>query len=189
MHEGGHILDTILRSHVDGNASLVVIEHLHWVNPLLIIVVHGVWIVREACQQCLVEWLALGDALNKVRNHLVVLVLPRFLTQPIALSCLRTADAPVIVEVLLHLLHLLAGGILGILLHAGIDGGVYLQTAGVEVVTLVLAPVFQVVGHSLTEVFRLSVVVFLYLEVELDRLRLQLVVFGTGQVAMCHHII
>ena len=158
-------------------------------NPLLIIIVHGVWIVREACQQCLVEWLALGDALNKVRNHLVVLVLPRFLTQPFALSCLRAANAPVIIEVLLHLLHLLAGSILGILLHAGIDGGVYLQTAGVEVIALVLAPVFQVVGHSLTEVFSLSVVVFLYLEVELDRFRLQLVVFSTGQVAMCHHII
>ena len=82
-----------------------------------------------------------------------------------------------VVEVLLYLFHLLAGCIFSILLHAGIDGGINLQTAGIEVVTFVFTPVFQVVGYSLTEVFSLSVVVFLYLEVELDRLSLQLVVF------------
>ena len=146
-------------------------------NPLLIIVVHGVWIVRETSHQILVEWLSLGDALDEVWNHLMVLILPRFLSQPFSLSCLCAADAPVVVEVLLNLLHLLAGCLLGILLHTGINGGVDLQTAGVEVVTFVLAPVFQVVGYSLTEVFSLSVVVFLYLEVELDRLSLELVVF------------
>ena len=177
VHEGSHILDTIFRSHVDSDASLVVIEYLNRVNPLLIIVVHGVWIVRETSHQILVEWLSLGDALDEVWNHLVVLILPRFLSHPFSLSCLCAADAPVVVEVLLHLLHLLAGCLLGILLHAGIYGGVDLQTAGVEVVTFFLAPVFQVVGYSLTEVFSLSVVVFLYLEVEFDRLSLQLVVF------------
>ena len=98
-------------------------------------------------------------------------------------------DAPVIVEVLLYLLHLFASSILGIFLHTGVDGGVNLQTTGIEVVTFLLAPVFQIVGNSLTEVFRLSVVVLLYLEVELDRHLLQLVVTILGEVAVCHHII
>ena len=106
----------------------------------------------------------------------MVLILPRILTHPVAFACLGAADVPVVVEVLLYLLHLLAGCIFCILLHAGIDGGINLQTAGIEVVTFVFTPVFQVVGYSLTEVFCLSVVVFLYLEIELDRLIFQLIV-------------
>ena len=41
--------------------------------------------------------------------------LPRILTHPVAFACLGTADAPVVVEVLLYLFHLLAGCIFWIL--------------------------------------------------------------------------
>ena len=129
VHEGSHILDTIFRSHVDSDASLVVIEHFDRVNPLLIIIGDRIWIVWEFCQQILIERLLFSNVLDKVWYHLVVLVLPRFFAQPFSFTSLSTSDAPVIVEVLLYLLHLFAGSILGILLHAGIDGCINLQTA------------------------------------------------------------
>ena len=189
VHEGGHILDTVLRGHHLLNRSLVVVEHLHRVNPLAVVVVHRVGVVRIFRQEVLVERLSLGDAVDEVGYDIVVLVLPRILAHPVALAHLVAMDAPVVVEAFLHLFHLLAGSLLGIFLHAGVDGGVNLQSAGVEVVALVLAPVFQVVGDGLAEVLRLSVVVFLHLEVEHDRLLLQFLEAVLTEVAVGHHVI
>ena len=187
MHEGGHVLDGVFGCHHLGDGALVVIEYLDWVNPLLIIIVHRVGIVGEAGNQSFIERLALGNALNEVGDDLMLLVLPGFLTKPVGI--LFAVDVPVVVEVLLYLSHLFACGIFSILLHAGIYRGVYLQSAGIQVVTLVLAPVCQIVSHSLAEVFGLSVVVFLHLEVELDRFLTEGVVFLAAQVTMAYHIV
>ena len=158
-------------------------------NPLLIIIGDRIWIVWEFCQQILIERLLFCDVLDEVWYHLVVLVLPRFFAQPFSFTCLSTADAPVIVEVLLNLLHLFTGCILGILLHAGINGCINLQTAGIEIVTFFLTPVFQVIGYGFAEVLSLSVIVLLYLEVEFDRKLFQFFILSTRQVAMSQHVI
>ncbi len=55
------------------------------------------------------------------------------LSQPFS-AAWGAMDAPVVVEVLLYLLHLLVSSLLGVFLHTRVDGGVYLQTDGVEVV-------------------------------------------------------
>jgi hypothetical protein len=85
MHEGGHVLDGVFGCHHLGDGALVVIEYLDWVNPLLIIIVHRVGIVGEAGNQSFIERLALGNALNEVRDDLMLLVLPGFLTKPVGI--------------------------------------------------------------------------------------------------------
>ena len=98
-------------------------------NPFLIIIVDGIWIVREFCHQILIECLTLCDALDEIWYFLVVFVLPRILSQPFPFASLTSVDAPVAVEILLNLLHLFYGSFFSIFLHTGIDGGVDFQTA------------------------------------------------------------
>ena len=64
-----------------------------------------------------------------------------------------------VLEVLLNLPHLLGCSVFGVFLHAGIKGCIYLQTTGVEVVTISFAPVFEVIGYRLPKIIGLSVVV------------------------------
>ena len=90
---------------------------------------------------------------------------------------------PQVVEVALHLLHLLACGFFGIALHACVDGGIHLQSVAVEVVAVLLAPALQVVLDGLAEVERLTVVVVLHAEVQLDGFRRQRVVGLLCEVA------
>ena len=52
---------------------------------------------------------------------------------------------PMAIEIALHNLHLLNGCLLGIFLKACVDGCVYLQTAGIEVVTILFAPFLEIV--------------------------------------------
>ena len=93
-----------------------------------------------------------------------------------------------VVEVALHLLHLLYGSLLGVLLHTRVDGGVYLQTGGVEIVVVVAAPCAQLVCNSLAEVERRAVVVALNAVVELDVYLGDRVVVGACHVAVAHHV-
>ena len=97
--------------------------------------------------------------------------------------------SPVAVERLLHLLHLLHGSLFGILLHAGVDGGIDFQSVLIEVVAVLRAPFLQVVLHRLTEIEGLSVVVVLNAKVQLHRLYLQRVVGFLCQVFVLQHIV
>ena len=93
------------------------------------------------------------------------------------------------VEVLLHLSHLLAGSLFGISLHAGVDGGVDGQSVSVEVVAVILAPVFHVLGHGFAEVGGLSVINVLYAVVQFDVCQLQRVELLLRQVAVLQHVV
>ena len=76
-----------------------------------------------------------------------------------------------LVEIVLHLSHLLTSGLLSIFLHTGVDGGIYLQTfsiEGVAVIEIVLTPVFQIVGYCLTEIVGIAIVGGLHAVIELD---------------------
>ena len=140
-------------------------------------IIHRVGVIGIFLLEQFVVGLTLGDALDEACYLLMLLILPGI------------GVAPVVLEVALHLLHLLDGGSLGILLHAGVDGGVDLQTAGIEVVAVVLAPVLEVVGNSLAEICGLTVVVALDAIVERDGLEFECVVGGLRKMAVTHHIV
>ena len=121
---------------------------------LIEVVLHGVGLVGELALQFLINRQFFGDSLDETLDFHMVLILPRILFSPVRL------------EVLLHDLHLFNSGFLSIFLHTCVDGGVDFQTAGIEVVTVFLAPMFQVVGHCLAEILCLTVVVALHFVVE-----------------------
>ncbi len=115
-------------------------------------------------------------AFNETRYFPVLFVLPGI------------GLAPVVVEVSLHSAHLLARSLLRILLHAGIYGSKYLQSARVQVISVVVTPVFQLVGHRFPEVGCLSVIVALHVVVEKYRLCLKRIECRTVQIAVLHHV-
>ena len=158
VHEADHITDGVHRRHVFLNLTAIVVEDLDRMREVEIIV-DGILIAIVFLREVFVDGLSLCDVLNEVFDFLMALVLP------------GVGRAPVLVEVVLHLSHLLAGGLLGVFLHAGVDGGVNLQTFGIEgvaVVEVILAPVLQIVGQCLAEVVGIAVVGRLHAVVEFD---------------------
>ena len=148
VHEVHHVADGVHRREFFLHTALLIVEHFHLVGQVQI-VVDGVFVAVVFLREVFVDGLSLGDVLDEVLDLHVSLVLP------------GVRAAPVLVEGLLHLLHLLEGGLFGIFLHARVDGGVDLQSFGIEGVTIVevvLAPVLQIVGHSLAEVVGVAVV-------------------------------
>ena len=176
VHELHHIAYGVHGAHLQLYASLLIVEHLDFVW-LVHPIIHRVGVVGIFLLELFVVGLTLGNAFDESGYLLMLLVLPWI--------CV----APVVLEVALHLLHLLDGSSLGILLHTGVDGGVDLETAGIEVVAVVLAPILEVVGNSLAEICSLTVVVALDAIVEGDGLEFESVVGGVGEISMVHHII
>ena len=106
----------------------------------------------------------------------------------------RIDITPMLIEALLHLLHLLDSSLFGIALHTTVERGVNLQSLSIvsigPVVTIILfAPVFHPVGHCLAEVVGLTVVGILHAVVEFDFYLLQRVVLCFGQVVMMIHVV
>lgn len=135
--------------------ALVVVEHLHSVG-LVQVETDGVFVAVELLGEVLIDGQALGDVLDEIRYLLMARILPGI------------GRTPVRVEGLLHLFHLLASSILGVFLHAGVEGGLDAQTSGIEVDAVVVAPVLEFVSHRLTEIVGLTVVGILDAVVEFD---------------------
>ena len=176
VHELHHIAYGVHGAHLQLYASLLIVEHLDFVW-LVHPIIHRVGVVGIFLLELFVVGLTLGNAFDESGYLLMLLVLPWI--------CV----APVVLEVALHLLHLLDGGSLGILLHAGVNGSIDFQSAGIQVVSIVLAPILEVVGHCLAEICCLTVVVALHVIVESDRFEFEGVVGGVGEISMVHHII
>ena len=138
---------------------------------------HRVGRVGEARRKTLIDGQFLCYFLYEVGNHLLVLVAPRL------------GSLPMVVEVLLYLLHLLERRLLGVFLQTGVDGGVDLETAGIEVVAVVVAPFLEMLCHRLAEVCCLSVVWVVHLHVELQRNLRDGVVLRLREVAQSHHVV
>ena len=187
MHEGDHVFDGVLGGHLFGDGSLIVVKQFHGVFPFLIVIFDGVRIVGETLLQGLVERQALRNLVDEHWNGLAGLVTPRLLAKPIGV--LGAIDIPVVVEVLLHLLHLFACRIFSVLLHLGVDGGVNLQAGAIQVITVLLTPRPQVICDGLTEIHGLSVVVFLNLELEDNGYLLERVAFLAREAALSAHIV
>ena len=177
VHEMDHIADGVHRRELFLNLSTVIVEDFYSVRKVEIII-DGILISVEFLREIFVDRLALSDILDEVLDFLMTLILPGI------------SRTPVGVEVTLHLSHLLAGSLFGIFLHAGVDGCVDLQTFGIKGITVVkvfLAPVFQIIGHSLAEVISIAVVGRLHAVVESDVELLERVTLFSGQVTMLLH--
>ena len=177
MHEAHHVADGVHRRQFLLHAAFLIVEHFHRMGQVQV-VIDGILVAVELLGEILVDRLSLGDILDEVLDLHVVGILP------------GVDGAPVAVEGLLQLLHLLVGSLLGILLHAGVDGGVDLQSLGVEgvaVVVVVLAPALQVVGHGLAEIVGVAVVDTLDAVVELDLEFLQRVALCLREMSVLLH--
>ena len=177
MHEAHHISDGVHRRELLLDLTFVVVEHLHGMG-LVQVVADRVLVAIELLREILIHGLSLGDVLDEILDLDMSLVLP------------RVCRSPMVVEGLLYLLHLLVGSLFGILLHARVEGGVDLQPLGIERVTIVvvvLAPVFQIVGHSLAEVVGVAIVGRFYAVVEFDVEQFQRVALGIRQMIVLSH--
>ena len=148
VHEVDHISDGIEGRHLFLNLTIIVVEDLYLMREIEIIV-DGILVSVEFLGEVFVDRLSLGDIFDEMGNFLMAFVLPGI------------GVAPVLVEGLLHLFHLLDGSLLSIALQAGVEGSVDLQTFGIEgvaVVEVVLAPIFQIIAHSLAEVVGIAVI-------------------------------
>ena len=117
VHELHHIAQTVERAHLFLN-GLAVVEKLHLVG-LVQIVVDGVGVADVTLLKIFIDGQFLGQLLDEMGGHTAVFLAP------------GGVGAPIVVETGLHQLHLLANGYLGMLLDAGVERGVYLQTGGV----------------------------------------------------------
>ena len=141
------------------------------------IIVDGVLLTIKLLVEVSVVSCLLCQILDEVRHFLMPFVLP------------GRGRAPVVVERLLHLFHLLDSCFLGIALHTGVNGGVNLQAVTVEVVAVFTTPGLQFVLDSLTEIKRLSVVVVLDTIVEVDGFHLQRIKGLFRQVFVNQHVV
>ena len=159
MHELNHIANGVSHAHLFLYRALLIVEELDHVR-LVYIILYGVGTVWETCQQLLIARLLLQYALYEAWNDVAFLIAPRVLS------------APVTVEVLLHLSHLLCHGVFGIFLHTGVDSCIDFQSAAIQVIAVLVKELLylRIIGNSLTEVFCLSVIVFLHFIVEFYRL-------------------
>ena len=179
VHEVLHVADGVHGRHLAYDAALVVVEELHLVGHVQVME-YGVLVAFELATQVAVVGRLPGQVFNEVGYLLVPLVAPRGLC------------SPVLVEGALYLLHLLHGGVLGIALHPGVERGIYLETLGVQrvaVISVLLAPVLQVVGHGLAEVVGLAVVGILNAEVQVNLRLLQRVARCLRQMPVQPHVV
>ena len=175
MHEAHHVTYGVHGAHVVFHGA-VVAEHLDGM-ALIHVVPDAVRLLAEAFLQLLEAVGTLGDVLDEVGYLAPYGVAP------------RRSLGPMAVEAGLHLPHLLARGLLGILLQSGVDGGVYLQSVCVEVYAAAAAPGTHLVDNGLAEVGGQSVVDFLHAVVKLYRLHRQRVVLLLGEMAVGQHIL
>ena len=93
------------------------------------------------------------------------------------------------VEVALNLLHLFLDGLLGILLHLQVDGGINLQTRTIQVIAILLQPRVEIFGDGLTEIQCLATIVFLHMKFSTKLAFGVALVVRLRHVAMRHHIV
>ena len=94
-----------------------------------------------------------------------------------------------LLEIALHQAHFLGNGLLGIALHAHVDGCVNFQAVGVQIHIVGAAPVAQFIGHGGAEIKRFAVVGALHAVVQLHRQLLQRIGLAGRQVATTHHVV
>ena len=94
-------------------------------------------------------------------------------------------------ERLLHHLHLLADGLLGILLHARVEGGINLEAIAFQVQyqAIGLGNVLDLAGHGFAEVGRNAVIVALDGILQVDGQRRYRVILLLRQVAAVDHVL
>ena len=178
VHEVQHVAHRVHRAHLHVQRVVLIVEQVHHVR-LVHVVVDRVQVVGISSQQLVVDGRVARLVLNKIGDGLVVLIKPAVVVAPVA------------PEVLLHDLHLLAHGLLGIFLHLGIERGVDLEavTLQVEFQALSRGDSLDLACHSFTEVGGHTVVVGLEGIFQVDGQRGHRVILSLGQVATFNHVL
>src|SRR5574344_1743632 len=114
VHETHHIANAVQRGHFLFYGALFIVKYFHpvWLIKVISDAVRG---VGKSFLQLFIVGLPFGNIFDKSGYFLMVLILPGM------------SAAPMVVEVPLHLFHLLNGSFFCIFLHAGIQCGVYFQ--------------------------------------------------------------
>ena len=178
VHEVEHVAHRVHRAHLHVERVVLVVKQVHHVG-LVHVVVHRVQVVGVTRQQLMVDGRVAGLVLDKVGDGLVVVVEPAVVVAPVAL------------EVLLHDAHLLAHGLLGILLHLGVERGVDLEavTLQVQLQAMGLSDILNLACHRLAEVGCHAVVVGLDGILQVDGQRRHRVILVLRQVATFLHVL
>ena len=177
MHKAHHIADRVHRREFFLNTSLLVIEHLYFMRQIQVII-DRILVAIEFLREIFVYRLSLSDILDKVLDFNVALILPRIRVAPVA------------IESFLYLLHLFECCLFGIFLHTCVDGGIDFQSLCIERITIievVLAPAFQIVGYSLSEVIGITIIGTFHTVIEFYLFLFQCVACFLSQVAMLAH--
>ena len=181
MHEMLHITDAVHRRHLFLDISILIIEEFNLMGKIEIIengvLVAVVLLVQQFIIRCL-----LSQILDEMGNFYMAFVLPGI------------DIAPMLIESLLHLLHLFDGSFLGIMLHATVEGGVNLQTFGIisigtVVAIILLTPRLHPVGHRFTEVVGIAVIGILHTIVQLDFLLLKGFALLRCEMTVAKHVV
>ena len=175
VHEALHVTYRVHGRHFTLDVSVFVVEHSHRVR-LVEIVEDGIFVAIESFGQPLVDRQPAGDAFYESLYLLVTFNLPWVLPRPVG------------VKESLHLLHLFAGRLFCIALHACVYGGVNLQPVGIEIVAIVAAPVLQILCQSFAEVGGLAIVGRLHAVVQCDVLGRKGVEGRSVYVSVVQHI-
>ena len=145
--------------------------------------IDGVGVALKLALQVSVDRQTSRNVFDKVGHLPVLLVLP------------GRSRAPMAVEAFLNHAHLFVHSLLGIFLHARVEGGVNLQTIGIEVYVhlFLVEEIAQVLGQLLSEVQRLAVVNVLYTKTQLNGHGAERVVFSlrkmsVGAQVVEHHV-
>ena len=155
MQESHHVADGVHRGELHLNLALIIVEHLHGVG-LVQVVADRVLVTVEFLGEVLIDGQALGDVLDEIRYLLMACILP------------RVGRAPVLVESLLHLLHLFPCSFFCVFLHAGVERGLDAQACSIKVDTVIAAPILEFVSYCLTEIVGLAVVGILHTIIKFD---------------------
>ena len=177
VHEMQHVAHRVHRTHFHIQRVVLIVKQVHHVG-LVHIVVDRIQVVGIAGQQLVVDGRVARLVLDKIGDRLVVLVEPAVVVAPVAL------------EVLLHDLHLLAHGLLGIFLHLGVKSRINLEavTLQVQLETLSLGDFLDLTGHRLAEVRRHAVVTGFESIFQVDGQRGHRVILRLGQVSVLNHV-
>ena len=181
VHEAHHVADGVERAQGHLTRS-VVVKHRHLVRYIQIMI-DGVGVALKLAFQVSVDRQTSCNVFDKVGHLPVLLVLP------------GRSRAPMAVEAFLNHAHLFVHSLLGIFLHARVEGGVNLQTIGIEVYVhlFLVEEIAQVLGQLLSEVQRLAVVNVLYTKTQLNGHGAERVVFSlrkmsVGAQVVEHHV-
>ena len=175
MHLVEHVFYRVNSTHY-GSVATIVVKELDFVF-LVHVVVYRVHVLVEASKQLLVHLAALNLVGKEIIEDFAVGIYPAWTITPLG------------IKVALHHTHLLTHRLLGIALHAGVDGGVNFETIAIEINVVVFAPVAHFLHQCHLEIGTLVVLLSLRGVLYVEVLLAQAVIFFLVYITMSKSIV